>query len=244
MAETRVLGTRIGTDIVKSVFMKVKAYVAVSSPSIRVYGGALVGADDGADTLALITDLYINIQNNGIDGLDEGSPATGWYAVWLIKQPGGSVRGLLSLHFDSPHLPNGYTIKRRIGAAYCDGSTLTGCVQMGKKVSWHDARSVYSPGLMPRKTWIHISLNSATPPTVAVGYFQVKGPVTDANLYLGYETLSNHFVSTSGNDEEDRQDGSGHLTLVLRSQDIYAYRGGHQNENPVAIWVSGYEDDL
>ena len=107
MTETRVVPSRIGTDIVKSIFMNVKTR-RIDIREIRIDSGALVGADDGSDTLFAISNIVINGAVVGVNGLDTGSlNDDNWYSIWLIKMPNGSVGGLVSLDFTNPVMPSG-----------------------------------------------------------------------------------------------------------------------------------------
>jgi len=248
MAETRVISPRIGTDIVKSVFTNVKTR-RTGANTVRVDAGAIVGADDGTDTLSLSAYLVIDGGTVGVDGLDYGAltDAT-WYAIWLIKEVGGDVtHGLLSTDFTSPAMPTGYTIKRRVGAVYYDEVITGGFVvyeQVGKRICYSNGKSVYRRD-MPPSTWKTINLTEVVPTTVSVGYFQIRGPNTDSVLYISYDSVGKHFVGDSGDNGTDRQRGDGHCSLILPTQTVYIYRSGsHPGENDVTIYLSSYEDNL
>ena len=246
MAETRVIAPRVGTDIVRSIFMGVRTRRS-GAYTIGVDSGALVGADDGTDTMSLGTNLTIDGSTVGVDGLDTGTLSDDtWYAIWLIKEPNGLVHGLLSTSFSSPVLPGGYTMKRRIGSTYYDDDAgyFQKYEQIGQRITWEDEKLLYSSGNMPTGTWINLSLTSSAPPTVGLGYFMSHGPYTASNLYISYDGAGLHFMSCGGNDGEDRNRGDGFAAIILTYQHVYIYRSGHGNENPVTIWISGYEDKL
>lgn len=72
-------------------------------------------SDDGVDILEITSTAgaqTVNISTTGANGLDTGSVSTGWYYLWLIKNPtNGQVRGLLSTSSTAPTLPSGFTRK-------------------------------------------------------------------------------------------------------------------------------------
>lgn len=59
-------------------------------------------------------------------GLDTGSEANStWYHIWLIKRPDtGVVDCLASTSATAPTMPTNYTLKRRVGSIYNDGSSV------------------------------------------------------------------------------------------------------------------------
>ena len=76
----------------------------------------------------------------GVGGcLDTGSEASStWYHVWLIGNPtSGAVDFLASTSATSPTMPSGYTIKRRVGAVYNNGSSsIDTFEQVGDDFVW------------------------------------------------------------------------------------------------------------
>lgn len=84
--------------------------------------GTNAGGLDGSETVAGIMD------------------ANTWYHVWIIKNPtSGTVDALFSESATAPTMPTGYTLKRRIGAVYSDGSSnIKQFIQSGDMVYWKD----------------------------------------------------------------------------------------------------------
>lgn len=246
MPETKVPAPRLGDDIVRAVFSHVKTW-STGNEVVHVGAGTLVGADDGSDSLEVLANLAIDGTVTGVDGLDTGVFTTNtWYYVWLIKAFGGAVHGLLSASATSPTMPGGYQVKRRVGAARSvSGSALRKYRQAGQWVTYSDAVEIYDVSPMPVTTPVSVSLTAEAPPTVLSGRFQTRGPGTDTDLYIGYESGSLHFVGDSGTNHSDRQLGDGHATLVLTGQAVWLYRNGIKpDENHVTVWLSGYEDNL
>ena len=92
--------------------------------NITIESGAARDATNVVD-LAVSSQLTVDIATNGANGLDDGSAANNtFYAVWLIGDSARheEVAGLLSTSFSDPTLPDGYDVKRRIGAVLTDGT--------------------------------------------------------------------------------------------------------------------------
>ncbi|WP_375780884.1 hypothetical protein ACE103_20300 [Bradyrhizobium sp. ma5] len=75
---------------------------------------------------------------NGSGGLDTGAIATGFYHVFVIKNPTGlgTVDALISRSAAAPTLPGGYTLFRRIGAVYWNGSVFSQLLVRGNEFIW------------------------------------------------------------------------------------------------------------
>ena len=76
---------------------------------------------------------------SGSNGLDTGSPANStWYHVYIISKADGSAEDvLLSLSATSPTMPSTYTLFRRIGAIYNNGSGhIAAFSQFGDEFRW------------------------------------------------------------------------------------------------------------
>jgi len=76
--------------------------------------------------------LTLNLQTNGINGLDTGSlTANTIYNIWLIDN-GAAIASLASTSYTAPTLPSGYTYKCRVGTITSTaGSILPGFVIRG-----------------------------------------------------------------------------------------------------------------
>lgn len=75
--------------------------------------------------IVLASAATINTANTGLNGLDQGSMANNtFYAVYLIGDSTGysTTGGIISTDTDSPLLPGGYDMSRRIGFLLTNGS--------------------------------------------------------------------------------------------------------------------------
>jgi len=120
--------------------MKMAQRPIVNAGQEYLYGLELDRTDDENITIAAgacrdennVTDievdaaLTVDIAVNGANGLDTGSVAAStFYAVWVIDDSTkhNDAAGLLSTSFSAPTMPEGYDVKRRVGAILTDGSS-------------------------------------------------------------------------------------------------------------------------
>lgn len=78
--------------------------------------------EDNTVLMSLATQIIIDIDASGVNGLDTGSKANStWYYVFLIAKDDGTTRGLFSLTL-TPTMPSGYTKRRWVGNVKTDSS--------------------------------------------------------------------------------------------------------------------------
>lgn len=97
----------------------------VNSHSIVVQHGQ---CSDSTNTMVIRTEdnITVSLNTSGIGGLDTGTKQPNqWYYVWIISNDSGSqVNAIFSLSRTNPTMPNGYTKKRVLRAAFrTDGSS-------------------------------------------------------------------------------------------------------------------------
>lgn len=249
MARTKVPSGAIDAQVIKGALfgLKIGPDPVASATRIKISSGANVGSDDGLELITATSDISINSATTGANGLDSGSMADAtWYNIFMIFNPvTETVAGLLSTSSTSPTLPSGYTLKRRVGAAYY--LTATGFrlfYQRGCKVTYSGAVQVFQG--LPSSGWNSVALatNKYMPSSARWGSFQIRGPHTGMRLYLSPDGVGTHFVGASGGNSKDRQDGDGSCELVLPTEYLHFYRESGNSENTCYIWLSSYEDDL
>lgn len=94
------------------------APVWASTSAITLPAGLYARSDD--DTLDMVVGAAITLSlgSTGVNGLDTGTVAAGWYYVWLISDHTGMlVRAIASLSTTAPTMPAGYSKKRRLPIA-------------------------------------------------------------------------------------------------------------------------------
>ena len=83
-------------------------------------------SEDGSFLIVSPGTLVVDIEAAGLNGLDTGTVANAWYALWVIEDSAGvePVGGLLSLSFTEGGLafPTGYDVARRVGAVRTIGA--------------------------------------------------------------------------------------------------------------------------
>lgn len=105
------------------------------------------------------TNELISITTTGVNGLDTGTEASGWYYIWAIGTGSSAPKGLLSTSAFSPTMPPGYTYKRLIGSVYNDLSgNFVPFVQYGDTV-YATAKLWFHDSYLVANTWV--SKNSA-----------------------------------------------------------------------------------
>jgi len=146
--------------------------VSVSGGLVTVQGG-ICRDQTGVDTIKRTSSITIDPLSVGLNGIDSGALGFNtWYRVWVIKNPtSGSVGGLLSAS-DTPLMPSGYTLRRRVGwartgatAALWRQETLT-----GRRVLWIEDTTINPFSVMVAQnvnngTWDTINLTQVVPPS-------------------------------------------------------------------------------
>ena len=150
MSETKLFPARIGAALVKSIFQfnRLRNHTSDVDHKVLLFSGAIVGADDGGDVIETTANLTLDCTTVGINGLDAGAlGASTWYAIYLIKQPGGDVASLASTSFTAPTLPAGYVFKRIVGAIRTDGSSnFQRIEQVDRYVVYTGISGIYTTG--------------------------------------------------------------------------------------------------
>ncbi len=94
-----------------------------TTTSIGISAGAARDSTNIADII-LKTNLVLNAENVGLNGIDIGALANNtYYAVYLIgdSTANNPVGALISTSINNPYLPRGYDMYRRIGWVRTDG---------------------------------------------------------------------------------------------------------------------------
>lgn len=113
-------------------------YVSVSSGVVTVSAG-IARDDTGVDAMRRTTAITIDPLGTGLNGLDTGGLAFNtWYRIYVIKNPSTSAVGGLMSSSDSPLMPSGYTLKRRVGWARTGSTGVLYRQEMiaGRRVTW------------------------------------------------------------------------------------------------------------
>jgi hypothetical protein len=132
----------VGTSVPRSYLAGLTLSTAGASATMTTAAGQ---ATDGGNTAVLTlaaamgktTSAWAVGTGNG--GLDTGAIANStWYHFWLIQRPDtGVVDVLISLSATAPMMPASYTLKRRIGSGFTNGSAQwTSFTQQNDEFWW------------------------------------------------------------------------------------------------------------
>lgn len=145
--------------------------VSVSGGLVTVQGGICRDVT-GIDTIKRMSSITIDPLSVGLNGIDTGSLGFNtWYRVWVIKNPtSGSVGGLMSSS-DSPVMPSGYTLRRRVGWARSNSTAALWRQETsaGRRVLWiEDTTITPFPVMIAQNvnngTWDTVNLSAVVPP--------------------------------------------------------------------------------
>lgn len=152
----------------------------VSASEIRIKEGDCASDDEDFELMRLESDLVVNIEDSGVNGLDTGSEtALTWYYIYIIKNPdSGAVAGLISASLDDPTFPEGYTKKRRIGTIRNNSSShIIPFIQFGvdriRQTIYDSGETVLAFG--SATIFTSIDCSSYLPPQSRRGYFSHGG---------------------------------------------------------------------
>jgi len=123
-----------------------RAYCNSTNPSYQIDIEAGCCRNNSVScTIVLSAGTTVDLTQSGANGLDTGSEAADtWYAIYVIGDTSGanSTAGLLSADGESPTLPSGYNVFRRIGWARNNSSSnLIRFIQTGhsrERSVWYD----------------------------------------------------------------------------------------------------------
>lgn len=164
-------------------------YATASTITIKV---GFAGNDSTYDYLISSGVLTVDLTASGAGGLNSGSlEASGvWYHVWVIYNPStATAAGLFSLSAVDPTLPDGYTLKRRVGTVrnHAGGDLLNFHAEgIGRDLSIHWLEDplttlvVLSGG--NAAAWTEIDCSSLMPPNSHHGTFWGKSDIKDTEL--------------------------------------------------------------
>jgi hypothetical protein len=136
---------------------------------------------------------------SGNGGLDTGAiAASTWYAVYIIKRTDTNVVDVIySTNGTAPTLPTNYTLFRRIGWVFTNGSSqFTRWVQTGRTFTWYDKVGDVN-NETPAST--NRIVKTVTAPINTMGIFQVQGTTTTATWYDFGATALDDAVPTATN---------------------------------------------
>ena len=87
--------SRVNEYLVKGLYQDLAVECLVTTQVI-IRQDSVVGSDDGSAIMVAPADINVDITVSGKNGLDTGSPADGWYELYMIKNPSTEeVAGLL-----------------------------------------------------------------------------------------------------------------------------------------------------
>jgi len=191
--------------------------------------------------------ITIDITSTGANGLDTGSEQTStWYYIWLIYNPTTeTVAGLFSLSSTNPTLPEGYTKKRRVGAAKNQGdgnlrkyqSYLNGNT---KRIRYDKRYEVLNTS--GQTSWMDVDCSILIPSVSEFAWME---------MYVQRNGYAAHYWRKNGTDitETDAQGvfgdavGSCQADIPLDSNQIYEYTVNHAATSAVAS-ILGYIEEL
>ncbi|MBA3037122.1 MAG: hypothetical protein FP814_11595 [Desulfobacterium sp.] len=207
----------------------------VDTHKVHVTADEIMLQDNGgAPYRAAMVDVIVDIVND----LDTGtkSPNT-WYHIWIISNPGGLVKGLLSTSSSNPSLPAGYIFKAYVGAIYNNGGNYLVSYYQNDKLAWAEQTYPLAMTAFPSIP-TRVDLASSVPSTAISVILEVSGLTA-----IGGNYISNVFVGpTSSGPWHNRwmmvvgtqQDTGGidHVQFLTQceiiidsAQEIYAYVG-------------------
>lgn len=143
--------------------------------SVVTVSAGVARASNNADNLQSTGGFAIDPLGTGVNGLDTGALGNNtWYRVFAIKNPTTqAVAGLMSIS-DTPTMPAGYTLRRRIGFVRTNASaTMHRQVTLGsgiaRRVMWLEDTTA-APFLLLNQlnvntTWDSINAAGVVPPT-------------------------------------------------------------------------------
>jgi len=210
----------------------------------------------GIHTIKIEVTKTVDITVSGAGGLDTGSEAADtWYAVYVIDDTGGtnSPAGLFSADDETPTLPNGYNVFRRIGWVRNNSSSdFWEFSQKGKsssRVYYHLENNTNLQALSDGNatTWTDVDLSSFAPSTC-----------NDVILQVGFKTGSSgeqgDIVSLrmKGSSKQKINIGPGvvntrpmfvPLEMNTDQNQTIQYKADSENNN-VDLYVLAWHDDL
>ena len=145
----------------------------------------------------------IAITTSGVSGLDAGTEANDWYAVWAIAKDDNTIDGLFSLSFTAPTLPDGYTYKTLVSAVHNTSGDFVDFTQQGKRYEYNQwiAAASGNVGLTP---WVAIDTTAIVPSSISTHAFGTltygnEAAITNDNsVAASYTSAPNKFVTPAG----------------------------------------------
>ena len=196
---------------------------------------------------------------SGVNGLDTGSMATGFYAVYLIYKPSTSTWGMLiSLSETAPTLPALYTAFRRLGHVYWNGTSLVPTIQLNDIVRRINNGTILFPqmasglaGSAAAGTYVAIPVAGFVPSTAteiailaATGGGSANSVVIAApnNNYGGYGSFPNPplLCLTAANSVSVTL----LMSMALESTNIYWANTAGAGASTMAIYCAGWREAL
>lgn len=230
--------------------------IAVTGSTTVTAAADLVVMANGAATAATALSATIATGTVGLNGLDTGTLAPGWYAVWAVSN-GSTTGAVLSTSFTAPGgtILSSYPYHARIGAVLASSfSFLLGMKQKGRVAQF----VVGGSGLtsLPQifggtagdpsvPTWLPVGIGGYTPPTAArIGLVLSSGGaagtviVAPNGSYGGYNSTNNGPPLATANATGVIQNISG--WIVPESTNVYIA----SNVSGAYVSVLGWEDNL
>jgi hypothetical protein len=127
-----------------SAFAKLRVKNNTVTPATKIDIDAdVIMVTDGTSLRALAAfSKTVDCTVTGVNGLDTGALATGWYYFYAIAKADGTAAGLASTSGTAPTMPSGYTYKKLVSTLYY----FTGFYsfnQINKKVNYNAAHVLY-----------------------------------------------------------------------------------------------------
>jgi len=202
--------------------------------------------------IVLASAVSINNTTNGANGLDTGSVANStMYAVYLIGDSTGyqATAGIMSADFDSPLLPFGYDMYRRVGAVRTDGTAdnlLFWQNGVGQSRSYYYDVGISELSGGSSTTYAEVDLATSVPPIATNVLFAVTytpNGATDVAEFIPFGSTATTGVVRFGYGVAGAQVGMATIPCRLDSA-IPKVEYKVTSGDALTLLVMGYEDRL
>jgi len=136
--------SRVNEYLVKKLYQDL-AVESVVATQVIIREDSVVGSDDGTTIMIAPADINVDITVSGKNGLDTGSPADGWYELYMIYNPSTEeVAGLLVAFGLAPIMPSGFTKKRFISTVRRSSGNFLQYQQDGDRVHFEFSQGLFA----------------------------------------------------------------------------------------------------
>jgi len=247
MPETEIKAGRIDPLLTKTMIQSLE--IRCNFTDFVYIDAGVVGSDDGEEIMEVTATLSVDIDTNGANGLDTGSPADNtWYYVYVISNY-TTVAGLLSTSASAPTMPSGYVKKKAVSKLRRGTGAFYFVRQYNDYVKYANRLNVLTNGSATSRT--QISLSNYVPDEAYSADINWRFEPDGTNIQasrVGYvEALSGsaHQWCYMGIDETAstvyhyRQFCHIELPMYYTSPTrLYYYQSG--SDADTSLWVQGY----